>query len=102
MDDNFLSTTEGFLHCKVASVSFKYLGLSVGGNPRRESTWVRVLDGLQNMLISWKNRCGDLGGRIVSSGGLKGGGKLLGSSGHRCVSLNAKEGSVSRTSKSTI
>lgn len=35
----FLSLAEGFLHCKLGVVSFKYLGLPIGANPCRLATW---------------------------------------------------------------
>lgn len=33
VDDNFVATAEGFLHCKVGSLVFMDLGLPIGGNP---------------------------------------------------------------------
>jgi hypothetical protein len=47
-----------FLNCKVGLVPFKYLGLPVGANPRRASTWEPMLETLRNRLGAW-------GGRIV-------------------------------------
>lgn len=34
----FLDLAEGFLHYKVVSLPFKYLGLHVGANPNKERT----------------------------------------------------------------
>lgn len=52
VDVDFLPTAEGFLHCKVATLPFKYLGLPVGGNPRKASTWAPLVDGLLSRLAS--------------------------------------------------
>jgi hypothetical protein len=35
---NFLHVAENFLHCKLGSLPFTYLGLPVGANPRLSST----------------------------------------------------------------
>jgi len=35
----FLRMAEGFLHCMLSSLPFKYLGLAVGANPRSARTW---------------------------------------------------------------
>ncbi|MCI35130.1 RNA-directed DNA polymerase (Reverse transcriptase), partial [Trifolium medium] len=37
--DNFMDTACTFLNCIQGGVPFKYLGLPVGANPRRLSTW---------------------------------------------------------------
>ncbi|KAK2438342.1 E3 ubiquitin-protein ligase UPL1 [Trifolium repens] len=54
-----------FLNCRVGSISFKYLGLSVGANIRRETTWVPLLNSLRKRLEGWANRFVSLGGRIT-------------------------------------
>nr|KYP76037.1 hypothetical protein KK1_020255 [Cajanus cajan] len=35
-----------FLHCKVGQLPFKHLGIPLGANPRKLSTWKPILDGL--------------------------------------------------------
>jgi hypothetical protein len=50
---------------KVSSIPFKYLGLPVGANPRRASTWESLILSLQKRLGSWSNKYVSLGGRIV-------------------------------------
>jgi hypothetical protein len=40
---NFLERAASFLHCKIGSLPFVYLGLPVGANPRRVATWEHVV-----------------------------------------------------------
>jgi hypothetical protein len=54
-----------FLNCKRSVIPFSYLGLPVGANPRRASTWEPVVDRLRKRLRTWGNRYVSLGGRIV-------------------------------------
>jgi len=42
---------------------FKYLGLEVGGNPRKKSFWEPVLNKLKSRLSVWKGRFLSLAGR---------------------------------------
>jgi hypothetical protein len=39
IDDAFLNTVARFLNCKLGRMSFIYLALPVGANPRTEATW---------------------------------------------------------------
>lgn len=45
-----------FLNCKAGSVPFQYLGLPVGANPRKRSTWKPVVDVVRTWLSCWKNK----------------------------------------------
>ncbi|GAU29855.1 hypothetical protein TSUD_379450 [Trifolium subterraneum] len=65
VEGDFLSSAAQFLKCNVGKLSFIYLGLPVGANPRRLSTWNPVLDVIQKRLASWKNKYVSLGGRVV-------------------------------------
>ncbi|MCH92906.1 putative non-LTR retroelement reverse transcriptase, partial [Trifolium medium] len=65
VSDSFMETACSFLNCIHGGVPFKYLGLPVGANPRRMSTWVPLLDRLRNKLNSWGNKHLSLGGRLV-------------------------------------
>jgi hypothetical protein len=58
VSNDFIRIASAFLNCKVGLVPFKYLGLPVGANPRRASTWEPMLETLRNRLGAW-------GGRIV-------------------------------------
>ncbi|PNX67524.1 ribonuclease H, partial [Trifolium pratense] len=50
---------------RLGSVMFKYLGLLVGANPRRATTWEPLLASLRNRLGAWGNKYVSLGGRIT-------------------------------------
>ncbi|PNX87107.1 ribonuclease H, partial [Trifolium pratense] len=62
---DFMRLASTFLNCRVGVVPFKYLGLPVGANPRRASTWEPFLDSLRKRLGVWGNRYVSLGGRVV-------------------------------------
>jgi len=61
----FMEAACRFLHCREGIVPFKYLGLPVGANPKKNSTWEPMLDQLRNRLNSWGNKYVSLGGRIT-------------------------------------
>ncbi|GAU50741.1 hypothetical protein TSUD_99110 [Trifolium subterraneum] len=62
---NFLGVAKRFLHCRVGSLPFMYLGLPEGANPRKERTWKPLLDTLTKRLSDWTFRYVSLGGRVV-------------------------------------
>jgi hypothetical protein len=62
---DFLGLASNFLHCRAGTTPFKYLGLPVGANPRKLSTWEPMLTVVRNRLGSWGNKYVSLGGRIV-------------------------------------
>jgi hypothetical protein len=39
LDDDFVEAASTFLSCSIGSIPFKFLGIPVGANPRRSSTW---------------------------------------------------------------
>jgi hypothetical protein len=97
MSSEFLGVTERFLHCRIGSIPFIYLGLHVGANHRKEITWQPLLDTLVKRLRVWRNKYVSLGGRVVllnsilnsiPIGGLIAPERLLGLVGARCVSQN--------------
>ncbi|GKU95921.1 hypothetical protein SLEP1_g9218 [Rubroshorea leprosula] len=53
------------LNCMVGAIPFKYLGVPVGANPRKFSTWAPVIDCLRLKLSGWKCESLSFGGRIV-------------------------------------
>jgi hypothetical protein len=61
----FLGVAERFLHCRIGSIPFIYLGLSVGANHRKEVTWQPLLDSLAKRLGVWRNKYVSFGGRVV-------------------------------------
>ncbi|XP_068486393.1 uncharacterized protein [Phaseolus vulgaris] len=52
------------LNCGQMGVPFKYLGLEVGGNPRKTAFWEPVLSKLRARLNAWRGRFLSLAGRI--------------------------------------
>jgi len=52
------------LNCAEMAVPFKYLGLEVGGNPRRKKFWEPVIDKLETRLSTWRGRFLLMAGRI--------------------------------------
>ncbi|GAU42324.1 hypothetical protein TSUD_25500 [Trifolium subterraneum] len=65
VNSNFLGMAERFLHCRVGSLPFMYLGLPVGENPRKDITWKPLLDTLAKRLNDWQNKYVSLGGRVI-------------------------------------
>ncbi|MCH79282.1 cysteine-rich receptor-like protein kinase [Trifolium medium] len=53
------------LRCKVGKVPFLYLGLPIGGDPRRLSFWEPVVSRVQSRLSGWKSRFLSFGGRLI-------------------------------------
>ena len=51
------------LNCGLVGYPFKYLGLEVGGNPRKKTFWKPVLEKLKARLSVWKGRFLSLAGR---------------------------------------
>ena len=52
------------LNCTQMGVPFKYLGLEVGGNPRKKLFWEPVITKLKARLSMWKGRFLSMAGRI--------------------------------------
>jgi hypothetical protein len=65
VNNTFMESACTFLNCIRGGVPFKYLGLPVGANPRRMSTWDPVVDRIRKKLNSWGNKHLSLGGRLV-------------------------------------
>jgi hypothetical protein len=62
---DFMRLASVFLDSRIGSVPFKYLGLPVGANIRRASTWDPLVNSLRKRLDGWANRHVSLGGRIT-------------------------------------
>jgi hypothetical protein len=65
VSQDFMRLSSIFLNCRVGSIPFKYLGLPVGANPRKASTWEPLVQSLRKRLGGWTNRFVSLGGRIT-------------------------------------
>lgn len=52
------------IHCKHDSLPFTYLGMSLGANPKRISTWKPVITRFYNSLTLWKGKMLSMASRI--------------------------------------
>lgn len=64
VEDANLRRFATLLHCRIAAAPFRYLGMPVGGNPRRSSFWEPVISRVKKRLVAWKNKSLSFGGRI--------------------------------------
>jgi hypothetical protein len=53
--DYWLNEAASILNCKVSKFPFLYLGLSIGGDPRRLSFWEPVVNTIKSRLSGWKS-----------------------------------------------
>jgi hypothetical protein len=65
VDASLLSAGSSFLSCQSESIPFKFLGIPVGENPRRQATWKPVVETMKSRLSSWSSRHLSYGGRIT-------------------------------------
>ncbi|GAU42409.1 hypothetical protein TSUD_324640 [Trifolium subterraneum] len=56
VNDDFLGMATDFLNCRRGQTPFKYLGLPVGANPRKFSTWEPMLNAIRGRLGAWGNK----------------------------------------------
>ncbi|MCH79618.1 RNA-directed DNA polymerase (Reverse transcriptase), partial [Trifolium medium] len=63
--ESWLSEAAVVLGCSVDKVPFLYLGLPIGGDPRRVSFWEPVVNRIRSRLTAWKSRFLSFGGRLV-------------------------------------
>ncbi|XP_057720056.1 uncharacterized protein LOC130934510 [Arachis stenosperma] len=55
----------GVLGCKAASLPVKYLGISLGANPRLVKTWKPIIDKVEEKLSLWKAKALNKAGKLV-------------------------------------
>ncbi|GAU49942.1 hypothetical protein TSUD_408370 [Trifolium subterraneum] len=65
VDSRLLEAGSAFLSCRSEVIPFKFLGIPVGTNPRRQETWKPVVDAMIKRLNSWSSRQLSYGGRIT-------------------------------------
>jgi hypothetical protein len=65
IESRLLEAGAAFLSCRSDVIPFKFLGVSVGANPRRRETWKPVVESMSKRLNLWKSRQLSLGGRIT-------------------------------------
>lgn len=63
--DVWLERAAGFLNCKIGVFPFVYLGLPIGADARKKSTWVPVVEKIRRRLSSWDSSHLSLGGKVV-------------------------------------
>jgi hypothetical protein len=64
VDNTFMEMANTFLNCIRGEIPFKYLGLPVGANPRRMSTWAPMVEKIRSKLNSCRNKHISFGGRL--------------------------------------
>ncbi|MCH79613.1 cysteine-rich receptor-like protein kinase, partial [Trifolium medium] len=63
--ESWLAEAASMLGCVVGKVPFVYLGLAIGGDPRRLAFWNPVLTRIKAKLSGWKSRFLSYGGRLI-------------------------------------
>ena len=54
-----------YLNCRIMPLSFSYLGIPIGANPRRCGLWDPILRKSETKLSRWKQRHLSFGGRVT-------------------------------------
>jgi len=65
IEQSWLIEAASILNCKVGKVPFLYLGLPIGGDPRRLAFWDPVLKSIKSRLSGCQSRFLSFGGRLV-------------------------------------
>lgn len=65
VDGVWLQEAASFLNCKIGTFPFVYLGLPIGADGRRMTTWKPVLEKIKFRLASWDSKHLSLGGKVV-------------------------------------
>nr|KYP44565.1 hypothetical protein KK1_033912 [Cajanus cajan] len=52
------------LHCKLSPIPFQYLGIPIGANPRRCTTWQPVIRKFSKKLSTWRASSLSIAGRV--------------------------------------
>lgn len=62
--DDDIRMFASILHCKIMNPPFVYLGIPIGGNPRRAILWQPILTKMRKRLSTWKQKTLSVGGRV--------------------------------------
>ncbi|KAE8688105.1 hypothetical protein F3Y22_tig00111000pilonHSYRG00058 [Hibiscus syriacus] len=65
VEENNLNQLALLCGCTVSTLPFKYLGISLGADPRKISTWDPVIEKFRVKLVGWKSRMLSFAGRVV-------------------------------------
>jgi hypothetical protein len=62
---SWLHEAASVLHCKHDRLSFLYLGLPIGSDPRKLAFWYLLVDRIKRRLSDWKSCNLSMGGRLI-------------------------------------
>jgi len=62
---SWLSEVALAMNCRVGALPFVYLGLPIGGHPRKLDFWKPILTCIHSRLLNWKSKFLSFGGRLV-------------------------------------
>jgi len=65
VSDSWLFEAARVLHCRVGAFPFVYLGLPIGGDPRKLDFWRPILTCIISRLSNWKSKFLSFGGRLI-------------------------------------
>lgn len=65
LNSNLLFVIANFISCRVEDKAFPFLGIPIGSNPMRVSTWKSLLAKIRTRLSCWKGRLLSIGGRVA-------------------------------------
>jgi len=63
--DSWLVEAASLLNCKVGKIPFLYLGLSIGGDPRKLAFWEPVINTIKTRLARWHSQFLSYGGCLI-------------------------------------
>lgn len=64
-ENEWIDDTLDTIKCRAAKLPTTYLGIPLGANPRKSSTWKSILDKVENRLAMWKAKTLSRAGRLV-------------------------------------
>jgi len=62
---SWLSEAALLMNCRVGAFPFVYLGLPIGGDPRKLDFWRPILNSIKSRLSNWKSQFLSFGGRLI-------------------------------------
>ncbi|XP_024626821.1 uncharacterized protein [Medicago truncatula] len=65
INESWLHEAAVVMHCRHGRLPFLYLGLPIGGDPRKLQFWHPVVERIRRRLSGWKSKNLSLGGRLV-------------------------------------
>jgi hypothetical protein len=65
ISESWLSEAALVMNCRRGTIPFVYLGLPIGGDPRKLCFWKPVVDRIVSRLSLWNNKFLSFGGRLV-------------------------------------